>query len=194
MHRPTPRLALLAAVVTAAVAITACGSSSPQSTVTSSSGSHGTILTGAALRQFDTGAVKFSGCMRSHGIAAFPDTRNPSEFKQAMAPGTPGTQAPAFQTAQKACAYLLPTQSSSGGEQRTHAQITAFLAFAACIRRHGFPHFPDPTASGQLTHEMLSSAGINLHQPAVVQAADACTSVSHGFVTRADVARFIAGQ
>ena len=48
------------------------------------------------------------------------------------------------------------------------------------MRSHGFPSFPDPTSSGQLTHEMLANAGINLHQPAVLQAADACVGVTHG--------------
>ena len=68
------------------------------------------------------------------------------------------------------------------------------LAFARCMRSHGFPSFPDPSSSGQLTHEMLANAGINIHQPAVLQAADACVSVTHGFITKAAVARFVAGQ
>ena len=50
------------------------------------------------------------------------------------------------------------------------------LAFARCIRSHGFPSFPDPTTNGQLTHEMVAAAGINLHQPAVLQAGDACVA------------------
>jgi len=41
---------------------------------------------------------------------------------------------------------------------------------------------------------MLTNAGINLHQPAVVQAADACVGVTHGFITKAAIARFVAGQ
>ena len=36
---------------------------------------------------------------------------------------------------------------------------------------------------------MVAQAGINLHQPAVVQAADACVSVTNGLLTKADVAR-----
>ena len=59
------------------------------------------------------------------------------------------------------------------------------LAFARCMRSHGFPSFPDPTSTGELTHEMLANAGINLHQPAVVQAADACVGVTHGVITKA---------
>jgi hypothetical protein len=68
------------------------------------------------------------------------------------------------------------------------------LAFARCLRSHGFPDFPDPTSSGQLTHEMLATAGINLRQPALVPAADACVSVTHGLITKAAVARFVAGE
>jgi hypothetical protein len=79
-------------------------------------------------------------------------------------------------------------------QPQTPRQIADELAFARCIRAHGLPSFPDPTSSGQITHEMLASAGIDLRQPAVLQAADACVSVSHGVITKAAVARFIAGQ
>jgi hypothetical protein len=41
---------------------------------------------------------------------------------------------------------------------------------------------------------MLASAGIDLHQPAVLQAADACVGVTHGVITKAVVARFVAGH
>lgn len=70
----------------------------------------------------------------------------------------------------------------------------ALLALARCVRGHGFPSFPDPTSSGQVTYEMLANAGINLRQPAALQAADACVSVTHGVITKATVARFVAGQ
>ena len=83
-----------------------------------------------------------------------------------------------------------PSQSA----QHSQAQIAAMLAFAHCVRGHGFPNFPDPTSSGAVTHQMVASAGINLHQPAVLQAGDACVSVTHGVITKAAVARFVAGQ
>jgi hypothetical protein len=132
--------------------------------------------------------------MRSHGISNFPDpTTSPREFKQSLDPTT--AHAPAFGPALSACQHLLPR----GGQQSqspppSHAQFTAELAFARCLRSHGFPTFPDPSTTGELTHEMLANAGINIHQPAVVQAADACVSVTHGFLTRADIARFVAGH
>ncbi|HTU77893.1 MAG TPA: hypothetical protein VMF09_03965 [Solirubrobacteraceae bacterium] len=62
------------------------------------------------------------------------------------------------------------------------------------MHTHGVPGFPDPTSSGQVTHEMLAGAGINVHQPAVLQDADACVSVTHGVLTREAVARLAAGD
>ena len=139
-------------------------------------------------------AVRFADCMRSHGVSNFPDpTSSPREFKQALDPTT--AHSPAFQPAVSACQHFLP----HGGQQSqspppSHAQITAELAFARCLRSHGFPSFPDPSSTGELSHEMLANAGINIHQPAVVQAADACVGVTHGLINRADIARFVAGH
>jgi hypothetical protein len=41
---------------------------------------------------------------------------------------------------------------------------------------------------------MVAAAGIDVHQPALRQAGDACVSVTHGVITKAMVARFIAGH
>jgi hypothetical protein len=132
--------------------------------------------------------------MRAHGLVGFPDLSSPRQFKESFSPSV--AQSPAFQSADAACKHLLPGGGPRSGSPAppTHAQIAAFLMFARCMRSHGFPSFPDPTASGQLTHEMLASAGISLQQPAVIPAADVCVSVTHGVITKADVARFAAGQ
>ena len=139
-------------------------------------------------------AVRFADCMRSHGVSDFPDpTTDPRAFKESLNPTT--AHAPAFQPALSACGHLLPR----GGQQSqspppSQAQITAELAFARCLRSHGFRNFPDPSTTGEITHEMLANAGIDLHQPAVLQAGDACVNVTHGFITKAAVARFVAGR
>jgi hypothetical protein len=185
MFRSTPRLPKAAAAIAAATLIAACGSNSASS---SSSGDHPTQ---AQIQQEQQDAVRFARCMRSNGVPNFPDpTTSPREFKEAF-----NTHSPAFQSAETACQHLLPRGGPPRqSEAHSQAQIAALLAFARCIRSHGFPNFPDPTSSGQVTHEMLANAGINLHQPAVPQAADACVSVTHGVITKAAVARFVAGQ
>jgi hypothetical protein len=128
--------------------------------------------------------------MRSHGVTNLSD----DPYAQKRALESRSAQAPAVQSAERACAHLLPHGGVSPSPTPTHAQIAALLAFARCIRTHGFPRFPDPNTSGQLTHEMLTSAGIDVQQPAVVQAADACVGVSNGVVTRAIIAHFVAGH
>jgi hypothetical protein len=137
-------------------------------------------------------AVKFAQCMRSHGVRNFPDPTSPQQFKLDIA-SSEGS--PAFQPAQTACQHVLPGGGPpSQSPAQRQAQTVAALAFARCLRSHGLPNFPDPRGSGQITHEMLANAGIDPRQPAVLHAADACVSVTHGLLTKAAVARFAAGQ
>jgi hypothetical protein len=54
-------------------------------------------------------------------------------------------------------------------------------------------NFPEPNAQGDLTPEMLTAAGINVHAPAVDAAASACVSASDGQISAANVAQAEAG-
>ncbi|HEY5430820.1 MAG TPA: hypothetical protein VIK04_17015 [Solirubrobacteraceae bacterium] len=181
MFRTPSRLPLAAAAIAASTVIAACGTNS------SNSGRH---VTAAQIRQAEQDAVGFADCMRSHGVPNFPDS--PYEQKQMLSASS--AQAPAIQSAVPACSHLLPHGGQSQSPAHSHVQITAMLAFARCLRSHGFADFPDPTRSGALTHQMLATAGINLQQPALVPAADACVGVTHGVITKTAVARFVAGQ
>jgi hypothetical protein len=175
---------MAAAAIATAGMIAACGSKAPSSP---SSGGH---LTSAQAQQ---AVVGFADCIRSHGVPNFPDPSSPRNFKISLSSSV--AQSPAFLSARKACQHLLPAgHAPNQSPARSQAQIAAELAFARCLRSHGFPGFPDPTSSGELTHEMLASAGINIHQPAVLQVADACVGVTHGVITKTVVARFVAGH
>src|SRR6478736_6349940 len=181
MFRTKSTLLVAAAAIAAAAVIAAVGSSA--------SGSAG-APTHAQIEQGQQDAVRFAQCMRSHGVPNFPDPTSPQQFKLYIA-SSEGS--PAFQSAETACRHVLPGGGSpSQSAAQRQAQTVAGLAFARCLRSHGFANFPDPTTSGQITHEMLANAGINLHQPAVLEAADACVSVTHGVLTEAGVARFAA--
>jgi hypothetical protein len=138
-------------------------------------------------------ALEYSHCMQSHGVANFPDPSSGGKISKdqvvALDPASPQ-----FQAAGRACARIAPGPGGQQTSAQGPARTAAMLAFARCLRSHGFPSFPDPTTSGQLTHEMVTGAGIDLNQPAVLQAGDACVSVTHGIITKAIVARFVAGQ
>lgn len=140
------------------------------------------------IAQANQDRLRFAACLQSHGVEGLPNpVAEPAAFKQSVT-----ATSPTFTAAMNACGHLLPGQENQA-QAHTHQQIDAMLAFARCIRGHGFSGFPDPTVTGSVTHEMLAQAGIDLHQPAIAHAADSCVSVTHGLITRADVARFIAG-
>jgi hypothetical protein len=134
--------------------------------------------------------------MRSHGVPNFPDPDSQGSYPEFLSQQALGVSKHTSVAAKNICKHLLPPNwgQSPASARHTQAQITAMLAFARCIRIHGFPSFPDPTGSGELTHEALASAGINLHQPAVLQAADECVSVTHGVITKAIMANVAAGH
>jgi hypothetical protein len=146
--------------------------------------------TAAQLQRDQQAATSFARCMRGHGVAVPDPTAAPRAFKNTIS-----ALAPASRAAYASCAHLLPPgRPTDQSPARTRAQVAALLAFARCLRQHGFPSFPDPTSGGDLTREMLAGAGVDIHTPAVVRAADICTSVTHGVITRAVVAHFVAGQ
>jgi hypothetical protein len=169
--------------------VAGCGSNS--AAPSSASGSAGQP-TGVQTEQQ---AARFAGCMQTHGVPDFPSAAEPHAFKNALNPSSPGAQSHAFESAFTTCRHLLPNGGvAPAASPPSAAQVAGYLAFARCIRSHGFPTFPDPSSTGELNHQMVAAAGINLHQPAVLQAGDACVGVTHGLITRADVARFVAGQ
>jgi hypothetical protein len=154
----------------------------------------GSSTTAATTPQ--SGALAYSDCLRSHGVPNFPDPNSSGgNSKQAIVSALQAVGKSKAQAAQTACMHLNGGGPGTGQSAvHSHANTAAMLAFARCIRSHGFPNFPDPTSGGQLTREMLASAGIDPHQPAVLQAGDACVSVTHGAITTAIVARFVAGS
>ena len=142
------------------------------------------------------GALAYAHCMRSHGVSNFPDpSTSEGAPKEAVVSALEAAGNSVSQAAQTACLHVNGGSPGTGNRPaRSQTQTGALLAFARCMRRRGLANFPDPTTSGQLTQQMLATAGINLHEPGLLEAADKCTSVTHGLMTKATVARFIAGQ
>lgn len=177
-HAP---LAVAAAGV--ALLIAACGGSSPPSTGTSAQ----------SIKDPVAAAFKFSACMRQHGLTNFPDPvvhSSPGKQSIGIRVDPSETGSPHFQSAQKACQSIMPGPSKSdiaaqAQQQRAHTQ--GLLSFARCLRRRGINNFPDPDAQGNLTPQMLSAAGIDVHAPSVLAAARACIPESEGQVNAAAI-------
>jgi hypothetical protein len=132
------------------------------------------------------GLLAFSQCMRSHGMPNFPD---PQRFAGGNVKLTIHQLAPSG-AAMRACSHLLPANGGTSSQETAEQQRTQradALSFARCMRGHGVTRFPDPTAQGQLTVEMVQAQGIDVHSPAVLQAVQACLPASHGALTPAKV-------
>ena len=184
-----PALAFLAAAAAAMIAA-GCGGNSPSS---------GSASGAAAAAKGGPGesAFQFSACMRNHGVSNFPDPKvttsaNGTSVAIGINPSISGQ--PAFKTAQKACQHILGNPRNGGPDSnpaQQHARTQALIAFARCLRSHGFPNFPDPDANGDLSQATIGKAGINLQTPALLTAGQGCASVTHGMITPAQVAQAI---
>jgi hypothetical protein len=97
-------------------------------------------------------ALKFSQCMRSHGVTNFPDPKisgNRSIIQiQGNANGGSGLDpnSQQFQAAQSACQQFLPKGNPENPQQQAQDR-DAMVRFAQCMRSHGI-NIPDPQPSG----------------------------------------------
>ena len=174
-----------AAIVSLALLATGCGASSPASPNTGSPAS------------FTTAAFRYSSCMRNHGLQSFPDpTMTDHNGRQVAYLATPSSlvASPAFKAADKVCQKILaPVLDTTQNLAAQAAREQHIAAFAKCIRSYGVPGFPDPTSQGQLTQQMITNAGVDLHAPAVSAAAKTCLPAADGAIGAQQVESAVGG-
>jgi len=193
MTRTILSLAALAAIFSLAAG---CGGSSPSAGVahlassTSSSAGPGSS---SPESESSTGAqqkmVAYSQCMRSHGVAEFPEPSeghvviHSSDHNGHVSGVNP--QSAQFQAASKACAKLAP----NGGKPPSPAVQAKLqeqaLQFSQCMRTHGVPGFPDPEFSGggvgiRIGGGKNSAQRIDPSSPQFKAAQKACQSLMPG--------------
>jgi hypothetical protein len=138
-----PLLAVAAVVVSLAAA--GCGGSSTGTKSASAGGGSG------QSKQY-VNALKFSRCMRSHGVSQFPDPHNPGGWSSGAIDAL-NTSTPAFSSATATCDKLLPNegQPTSADFEQT---VVNGVKVAKCMRAHGV-YMPDPGVDGNhLTIDM----------------------------------------
>jgi hypothetical protein len=145
--------------------------------------------TTSAATTTQSGLLAFSSCMRSNGMPSFPD---PQRFVGGNLKLTlhQSADTPQFRAAMTACNQLLPPNGGGAPQETAQQQRTRLadgLSFARCMRSHGVTSFPDPTAQGQLTVEMVEAQGIDVHSQAVLRVVQECLPASHGALTPAKV-------
>jgi hypothetical protein len=183
------RLLILGSIVgSAALALlaTGCGgggSASPQVAIVATSTT--TITTAAG----QSGLVAYAHCMRTHGVTGFPDPDSTGGIPKLQVVDARQRNPSRFDAADNACRSLLPNESLAPQEtpQQQRVRLADGLSFARCMRSHGLTNFPDPTAQGQLTVEMVEAQGIDVHSPSVLRVVQTCLPASHGALTPAKV-------
>jgi hypothetical protein len=154
---------LALAGVTGALVLSACGSTGPSSAAAS----------GAPNPKTAADFLKFSQCMRSHGVSKFPDPSPGGGISISDSSGV-NPQSPSFQAAQKVCQKLLPG-GGPGAHPLSAAQREQLIAQSQCMRTHGVPNFPDPQFQGGGVRIGLGpNSGIQPSSPAFQQAVKAC--------------------
>lgn len=158
------RLIALALAATGAAGLSACGSSTPSSQ-------------SARANQ----GIKFSQCMRSHGVPNFPDPSGGGGGGfHIQIGGDVNPQSPSFQSAQNTCSKLQPGGGpvSPKTSAARHAQL---VTLAQCMRAHGISSFPDPTNSPPSRGPGAGGGGIAFGGPGGFISISAATMDSPGF-------------
>lgn len=130
-----------AAIAVALVLIVRASSTPPQDTGVASvhPSNQGALATSSPQQK---GPIAYAACMRSHGVSDFPD---PNSNGTLLLPQGADLSSPQFQSAQQACQSLLA--GGAAGPPSTADQQKA-VQYAACMRAHGYPNYPDPTVTG----------------------------------------------
>ena len=115
-------------------------------------------------------ALAYAHCMRAHGDPGFPDPNSQGLF--------PHPAGPQYQSATRACEHLLPSQPLTAAQEQGH--VSQALRFAACMRSHGIPHFPDPAIAQGGTAVGFRLGSIDRNSPQFQAAVHACRAFEPG--------------
>jgi hypothetical protein len=120
-----------------------------------------------------TAGVEYTACMRSHGVPNYPDPNAQGTITITISTSL-NPRSPLFQKAQGDCQHLVPAGKalSPARQQQMKERV---LAFSACMRSHGVPHYPDPTfGSGGMVSQSLSRNEVDRDSPIFKAAQKAC--------------------
>jgi len=117
--------------------------------------------------------------MRSHGVPNYPEPDSAGQLPKITPSNVQqyGVSMSRLNAAQTACGKFWPFQPPTAAQARQ--ELAGYLKFAQCMRAHGLPGFPDPTAQSDGPRFLISISkdGFNPHSPAVLAKASDCEHV-----------------
>ena len=179
---------LIASMAAVALGLSACGSGSASlgvahlgSTTSTQAPSSAATGIGANSSKYRA-ALAYVSCMRSHGVANFPDPSSNGMLNDDFASGGKGgpissginRNSPQFIQASTVCRHLLPGGIPTAAQNQL--ALTKGLKFARCMRGHGVANYPDPTTAG-VVH---LGAGVDPSSPEFQNARTLCQTLVPG--------------
>jgi len=159
-------------------AVGGCGSATSTPGVAALSSATGTARSSAGGGTQAPGLLAYASCMRSHGVAGFPDPNSSGaiEDKRAVVRALQGVSKSLAEAAQHECQRLIPAGEGLGGKVSqpvTAQQQHYYLSAAACMRSHGIANFPDPTFSAGEVHFAIPPS-VDIHSTQAIKARETC--------------------
>jgi hypothetical protein len=111
--------------------------------------------------------LKFSECVRAHGVPDFPDPRASGGFPDSA---RAYEEMPRYQAAQNACNADAIASGVIHSPTALAQHLKQLSAEDACIRKHGVPNMPGPTPQG----EQMFPEGITPRSPQLQAASRIC--------------------
>jgi hypothetical protein len=179
----------VAALAGVALLAAACGGSGASATAPPG-------LAGGSNSTDTASGIAYTQCMRAHGVPNFPDPSTNAVGKpftaQSIQQAGVDPSSPRVESAQQACQHLFPPPTTLTPAQRQQL-LSQFLRYAACMRAHGVPNFPDPsTSSTGLPTLGLSPSIVN--SPQFQSAAQSCHSVDPGLPVPSNTGKRLPGS
>lgn len=141
MNRSRPLL-VAAAALTLAPLLSGCSSARTATSATPGDG---------ARAQAVQVWAQLVGCMRTHGYPSWPDAVVDADGRGSFPDVAGLDEKSAIAALQPVCGAILdqlPAAARPTAQVVTTAQLATLRAFAACLRQHGIPRWPDPNADG----------------------------------------------
>lgn len=164
-------ISIAPAAVACVLLLAGCGGGGSGSADTSTSG-------GATASQ----TLAYTHCMRSHGVATFPDPTSGGEIPKTQVVTARKSNPSQFDSADSACHHLLPSNGNGATPAEIAQDWAQFRQFAQCMRHHGVPNWPDPTARSSTDKRpafLITAVGLNGNSPQLRAKAHQCASSVH---------------
>jgi hypothetical protein len=153
--------AAAAIIITASLVllVAACGGS-PSSAGSSTAG-------GTTSSQL----LAFARCVRSHGVANYPDPNSAGKLPTAT-PQQLGVSSSEYQAAESACQHALPNGDGGPTQAQVQQYRNTMLLYARCMRSHGLSNFPEPDSRGHL--DIGPGTDVPVNTPQFQRAFESC--------------------